>query len=566
MRGSSVFVVGLSCVATACGNAGPDPTGGAGDTQTESDTAGDTEGPTTSTTGSGGAGGESTASTDSETAGDTGATTGAVPPDGPPPATNIQIYDVTIDQGSMLPVAIEGELVPGADRRKVILAGRNAIVRAFYRVEPGFERRGIFARLTLVHDDGTVDTFEDFKAAFSEDCGDRPLHECRYGAMNGGFMFWIPGEALKEGDEYGVELFETAPGHENDPSETSPVFPTGGGTMVMGVEDRYMTMRAVLIPFEHDVGEQCAEALDLNAPVREGESTTVGEYFRQRLMAHNPVVEVELIAHEPVSFSGSTGGSSELMNVIRQLRIDEQAPPSHYYYGVIDPCENHPGFGGVAQLGGPYKHRAENRIGWGVWQGLAATADTFAHEIGHEQGRRHIACGGEAGVDPSYPDHPEGDLESWGMNVIQDVALYGPSDHEYMSYCRNTWVSDWGWRLVFPWIEEISSWEQETDPAPPEPTLFGYVRADGRPTQWWIGDKYWDDADITAGHRLQFLVGDDIVATTPARLDPFERSRDYTIMAPIPAGATHAKRAIWTAPESTESVALGQAARFGGVR
>src|SRR5690606_18460189 len=125
---------------------------------------------------------------------------------------------------------------------------------------------------------------------------------------------------------------------------------------------------------------------------------------------------------------------------------------------------------------------------------VGTTAETFVHEIGHEQGRQHVACNGEeAGPDPAYPNQT-GATDTFGTDVFRNPPDTHPkSDHDYMSYCQSTWVSEYGWKLVTPWIETISAWELEGAGAgdlAKQPLLFGFVSGDE--TRWWVAEDYWD--------------------------------------------------------------------------
>jgi hypothetical protein len=312
--------------------------------------------------------------------------------------------------------------------------------------------------------------------------------------------------------------------------------------MQVGVEESYMKMRVVIVPFHHALGPDCSEAPDLNEEFGtdyEGNPRTVADYFGERLLAHNPVDEVEMIVHDVVEFGGSLTGS-QLLFTLQQMRASEGAPPEYYYYGVARPCDGGPDFSGVAQLGGPFKGESSSRVGWGVYhQSASSTANTFVHEIGHEQGRSHIRCSGdEAGADTSYPDHPQGDTESWGIDVMaQPVSIQPPSSHDYMTYCGQTWVSEWGYSKVLPWIAEISSWERSAAPAPegPQTLLHGRVAADGT-SQWFIGPGWFDEANADPDHRVRMYAGPGLVHDRAAIVREYERSEDLEVIVPIPEG------------------------------
>lgn len=479
-------------------------------------------------------------------------------PQPPPPATGIEIVDVTADQGIRIPVARDGAYVDPADRNATVLQARVTVIRAFYATDPGFVSRPIYGLLWLERPDGTTTRYEAFVAASAHDCAAAPsLYECRYGDPEGALLWRVEGEDVLPGTRYRIELYETAPGHEDDPSEASPIFPADGSAMELGVAESYMKMRVVVVPYYHDVGPACLPAPDLTEEYGtdvHGNPRTVAELLRERLYAYNPVDEVEILVHDVMSFNGNASQGQGLLDALQQLRFEEDAPPEHYYYGLIRPCQGAPEFSGIAQLGGPSPGQAAQRVGWGVYHASpGTTADTFVHEIGHEQGRFHIACTGtEAGVDTNYPDHPQGDTESWGIDAMLDpVTIKPPSTHEYMSYCGSNWVSQWGWDLVSPWIEELSSWELSGRPGTQRPLLVGTVEADGR-SRFYVTRGWFDDTRTRPGHAVRFVVDGAVLVEQPAQWVPWERSDAVNVIVPLPTGVTDVSRldAIeWHAPD-----------------
>jgi hypothetical protein len=455
----------------------------------------------------------------------------------PPPSTGIQIVDVTVDQGIRIPIVQHGNLLSPAQRNTDILDGRPAVLRAFYLLEEGFVERKIYAVLTLELAGQTLELASLQTAFAAPNCEGQQQFECRYGSTIGSFNFRIPPEWVQPGVEFKIETFEAAPGHEDQPTAAIPHYPWSGGMAELGVQDRYMKMRVVVVPVKHTVAANCPEAPDLSEPFGfdyEGNQLTVAQYFGQRLAAQNPVDEVEIIEHPVVGWGGSLQNGS-LLNGLAQLRAQDNAPPEQYYYAVAIPCQGYPSFSGIAMLGGPTKSAASSRVGWGVWHAnKATTAETFVHEIGHEQGRQHIQCSGEeAGADPSYP-HPGGNTGSFGTDIFRNpVATRPKTDHDYMTYCQSAWVSEWGWEKVAPWIETISSWELEgPGGAGEQPLLFGFVS--GEQSSWWIGEGYWDPSAAQGLESVELRRSGGVPITIDALHVEVDHSDEYMIIAPLP--------------------------------
>jgi hypothetical protein len=209
---------------------------------------------------------------------------------------------------------------------------------------------------------------------------------------------------------------------------------------------------------------------------------TLGELLHRR----NPTQRVVMTLREPFVWNESLSTYSGLLGALAELRFEDEADPAEYYAGLVHHCVR---TGGQAITIPSYPTRDN---GWtrtivSAWRGAAPlSSTTFVHEMGHAQGRRHVVCvGNEGAPDPNYP-HPGGKIGVWGYNITLPDALmpwlsgntYHPAiANDYMGYCTGPQhVSDYGWRLVHPFIAEVSSWELG-DPvvagAPPSPASGG---------------------------------------------------------------------------------------------
>ena len=57
----------------------------------------------------------------------------------------------------------------------------------------------------------------------------------------------------------------------------------------------------------------------------------------------------------------------------------------------------------------------------------------------------------------------------WGYG-IHDTAMRSPTSYrDYMSYCSQSWVSDFGWEKTFDIIAALTSWDAEGPLAPRSP-------------------------------------------------------------------------------------------------
>nr|WP_255216088.1 zinc-dependent metalloprotease family protein [Pseudenhygromyxa sp. WMMC2535] len=179
------------------------------------------------------------------------------------------------------------------------------------------------------------------------------------------------------------------------------------------------------------------------------------------------------------------------------LRSEEQAEANVYYHALLNiraPALSH--VAGIAQLNDASKEAALGRVAATVYYKYeedapaGGSARTFVHEVGHNQGLRHVYCPNAAteaaGTDPAYP-HDGGKIGVYGFG-IRSAQLYSPTgSHDYMTYCANSWVSDWTWNKTFARIETLTSWDYEGaaegEAAAEVPLLWGLISPDGS-EQW----------------------------------------------------------------------------------
>ncbi len=463
------LALALGCTLVACSSAGSDEVASAEN--------GGTGGPA-----SGSASGDSPTSGDSDSdagsavTGTSGAdesgTTAVEPEFEPYPARGVRLSEVYANQGVGVPIVRDGAWVDGSGRNAALIPERTTLIRGYWDLDEGFEPRVIMARLIMSYPDGTEEIAD---RTFEVDGPSEP-HD-----IDSNMYFVIPGELLPVGVKFQIELYETEYGYESQPEPEQFAYPPQPG--FLGVEDKDLALKIVLVPVRHDAGPECPAAPE----VTDDEM----QYLSDQLFMQNPVQRVEIERREPTTYSGSLNSFSPLLGFLADLRAQDNADPAAYYYGVVRPCD-----GGADGVGGqaisipdfPTLDNAWTRVSMGRWYGsLSSTANTFVHEVGHTQGRRHVYCNGdEGGPDPSYP-YEAGDLGVWGFGIL-DFTLYTPTNgKDYMTYCGNTWVSDWTWGKVLPFIEEITGWgAADAAPNTQRRVLVGLVDPTAGEETWFI--------------------------------------------------------------------------------
>ncbi len=462
------LVVGLGCALVACGPESTTATGAAdagtgGDPTTAGD--GSSSGAMTSAEGEG--------STEAQTSGAEESSTTAVEPEFVPyPARGVRLSEVYANQGVGVPIVRDGAWVDGTGRNAALIPDRTTLFRGYWDLDDDFEPRAIMARLTLTMPDGTEETAE---RTFEVNGPSSPSQ------IDTNMYFVVPGDLLPVGVQFQIELFETEEGYEDLPEPAQLAYPPQPG--FLGVEDKDLALKVVLVPVRHAQSAECPEAPEV--------SDEEMQYLSDQLFMQNPVQRVEIERRDPVDYTGSLNSFSPLLNFLAELRASDSADPAAYYYGVVRPCD-----GGAEGVGGqaisipsfPTIDNAWTRVSMGRWYAsLSSTANTFVHEVGHTQGRRHVYCNGdEGGPDPSYP-YEAGDIGVWGFGIL-DFTLYTPNNgKDYMTYCGNTWVSDWTWGKVLPFIEEITSWgAADMAPDTQRRVLVGLVDPAAGEESWFV--------------------------------------------------------------------------------
>ena len=452
-------------------------------------------------------------------------------------AKDIRLDRLTINQATQVTVVDGGIEVAGEDYNTRVISGRRTLVRGFWSLHANFQPREILGRLTLEYPDGTR-TEQDFTQLVEGESSD--------GAGASSFQWLLEPDEVVPGMTYRVRLYEVpgsdAPGELSDPPPIAPL--AGPGTLEL--YDVPLQMRVVLVPVQHEF-DGCVSVPEITE-----EDVTA---MRQELEQNNAVQQALFEVREPMVYTetiGEAGSFVPVLGALAETRAADDPDPSVYYYGLLDPCDGFPpGLLGqaIAIAGPPTQNNGQERISTGRWQGSgAAAAETFVHEVGHTQGRRHVRCsGGEAGIDEAYP-HLGGRIGIWGFGIY-DFELRTPSGgRDYMTYCSNEWVSDYGWEFTLDVIEVLTGFDLADVQPTDELVLAGLVDENGT-ARWWTQRGHVDPASADGHARFETATGpiDTIARVRPV---PHGHSARY-VEVPLPAAARSMSAVEISAPGSS---------------
>ncbi len=436
-------------------------------------------------------------------------------------ARGVAINRFVGDQGVSVPIGDDGVGVGGEGRNAHLIANRRILIRGFIDVldEDNWTPRELKATLTLKYPDGSEESAN--KKLLVEGDSDEKYFPTT-------FNWILPEELVQPGMTYEAVVYETTQDLVDTPEpDPAPVFPTSGKAYV-GIEDSYLKLKVGLVPIKHELqGKNCADAPDLNE--------SVVQRLHDELLMQNPVDEVQMEVLPEFVYTGAMTSFSPLLSALSQNRSNWGVGPEVYIYGLTIPCD-----GGADGVGGqaigipqqPIKSLAYQRVSMGRFYGsLNSTAGTFVHEVGHTQGRFHIACSGEAGTDNSYP-YDGGVIGVNGFGVL-DLNFYPASYKDYMTYCGPTWISDWGWEKVYPVIEILSSWDFDDEGDEPEGTLLIGALYPDNTEEWWTAPGNLDGLVTSQVHSLE-LNGPNGVIEAPVLYDKRPHDETYNVVAELP--------------------------------
>lgn len=445
------------------------------------------------------------------------------------PAKGISITEVEANQGTRVPIGqANGEWVGGEGRNTFLASERDTLIRVHFTVDSAWQPHEVLARLTISGGSLAEPIVREQVLNVEGDSSPTAIDRTFYFGL-----IQTNGETVP-GTSYQVELFERDTEQDSALPDGANVTPAAG-PMAIGFEVDPMQIKVVLVPI-HYTGEGKNLMPDL------GQENL--DKFINKLYEQNPVQEVVYeIRSQPVSYTQALNQLGALLPIMSQTKQQDGADANVYYHAIIDTdcviegCAD-AGTVGISMLPGDGQSESLSRVSATILSDIDLSSDTFVHETGHAQGLSHVYCpdGNSAGNDPAYP-YPDGQIGNWGFG-IRFFQLHNPTaSHDYMTYCGNTWPSDWTFHKTYLRIRTLTSWDFGA-PAPDEShwlgeeLLVGAFYPDGSEEWFTIAGKI-DPERIRPDQQVEFELGGEL-AVMPTVVQTASDGQTQWVYAPLP--------------------------------
>ncbi|PRQ04065.1 hypothetical protein ENSA5_11130 [Enhygromyxa salina] len=460
------------------------------------------------------------------------------------PARGISIVAVEANQGTAIQLTEGGTWIEPDERNAYLIRDRDTLIRFQHVIDDpsAWIARDLTGFLHVYPADGGEEIIRERKLFVTGDSDARDIASNFYFSLlaseaRPGSRFWLE---LRESDD-SIDVSSLSEGLTTVPAEPAPI----------GFENTPLEFKVMIVPVDYQWVD----------PPRYPDITEEDvQLFHDALLQQNPVQTIDIqIREQPLVWDNQLTNLGALLGPTRALKIDDGAPANVYYHALVDVGSSGVNMvAGIANIADSSMNDSDRRVAATVYfkhydpgdeetgeepQTFPPTgsARTWVHELGHNQGLSHVFCpgGNSAGDDPSYP-YMDGKIGVHGFG-IRDFHMYTPgAAHDYMSYCGNSWVSDWTWNKTYSRISTLTSWDYGAPPAPgPETSqiLVGMLFADGT-EDWWVYDavapsarsssqalEYWRDGELVGMEYAEVSMLSDeqtMVVTAPLAVDGLE--------------------------------------------
>jgi hypothetical protein len=368
-------------------------------------------------------------------------------------AVGISVDEISVYQVGKIPVMEAGAAVAKEKRPADIIQGKPGRVRVFVKLESGWQNRTVSARLLLTNGDLKSNYFSKKNVT-------QASAENSFGTT---FNFDVKAEDFTATTRYAVEIVEC---------DGTPAGMAGKARFPDADNQELVTRKTGIIKIRF---------IPLNANGRTAASDNARlDAYKAYLALMYPTNGVEYTVGPPLNVnqtvSAQGDGWGNALDQMSALHESDNAPADTYYYGLFQPSDNigqYCGGGCVAGIGfvtNTQSFARHQRVALGLSYNNVTSAQTMAHEVGHNHGRPHSPCGGAADPDPKFP-YTGAKIGWWGFEAPE--KLHNPTtDTDIMGYCNNQWVSDYVYRL---WTDRVAFLNGVTRELPPPGGMHHYL-------------------------------------------------------------------------------------------
>jgi hypothetical protein len=349
------------------------------------------------------------------------------------PALGVKLTLVEANQGTAVALSTEN-LAERTQRNAVLIAGRPALIRAHFEIEPGFVPRELRAVLSLAH--GAVTE--------TRSSSKRVLKSSETDILESTFNFLLSASEVTEDLKLSIELQEMIP--DATGSELAVRFPKLGSA-TFGAKAGRMELHVVIVP------AKTAQGVPVSTPARRTR-------IEQHLFDLYPVQKVNVTWAEAASPVDPKDRLTSY-ELLRDMCQRDRAAPNVLYHLLIARADSEFGFRGIS-AGANSATLACSAVAITVLENApgedvayidgtetpnGGNPNTIAHELAHNHGRKHVACGNVANPDLRFP-YEEGFLGAQGYSLKENALKPTKQFRELMGYCSPRWISDWMWNQL----------------------------------------------------------------------------------------------------------------------
>ncbi|HEY0463436.1 MAG TPA: hypothetical protein VGC79_04465 [Polyangiaceae bacterium] len=335
-------------------------------------------------------------------------------------ALGITLKRIDVYQSVKVPVMDSGAEIATDKRTTDIVTGRPTMFRLSVALDSGFGAREISARINV--DNGAV-----VAQYFAKQTVNKDSVETESAST---FQVLVPAEQITADTRYSAELVECATG---SGQAGSARFPKTGEVELAARHTGGLKVTIVPLQANNKLPDTSDAAL-----------TT----YRQQMLAMYPIDSITFTVAPALTIAYPVDWTATL-DQMRAKRKSDNPAADVYYYGLLKPQDSFNAFcgnactTGIGYVGDP--KAPGTRAAMGVGFADRVSAQTMAHEIGHNHGRNHAPCvpngGSISGVDPKFP-FPDGHTGIIGYDS-RSKALLSDRGTDLMGYCSNVWLSEY---------------------------------------------------------------------------------------------------------------------------